>query len=76
MNKESDQTSSVFLGATLNENTDNKNDGVHNITEVSDIDSLNDDGLECILKESVFEGDDDTNDNGQSPIADLLDNEK
>ena len=48
--EESCQTSSVFLGAILNENADNKNDGVHNITEISDIDSLSDDGLECNLK--------------------------
>ena len=75
VNQESVQNDSVFLGAILNENTDDTNNGLENMPCDNDEDSLSDDGSDCNLQESTFEKDVDEDKNGRSPVVDLVDNE-
>ena len=73
--EESVQNSSVFLGAILNENADRRDDGINNMELENDEASLSDDGSDCNLNESAFQKDDDVDEDGRSPIVDLVDNE-
>ena len=76
--QQSVQNSSTFLGAILNENADNRDNDLNKMDDMdfnSDEGSLSDDGSDCNLNESVFEKDDDVDENGWSPTYDLVDNE-
>ena len=71
-------TDSVFLGGILNENDDgtSNSQGPGGVTNESDDESLSDEGSDCELDVSAFRVDEDADEDGRSPIGDLVDNER
>ena len=71
-------TDSVFLGGILNENDDGTSNSQSpgGVTNESDDESLSDEGSDCELDVSAFRVDEDADEDGRSPIGDLVDNER